>query len=87
LHTKLVTGCWLKGSKLDADRPPPAPNNLAASGDGLRHSGKPEHGTDRGGDVCHKLRTVGGYIQDLAFVAFDAAVEGDPRPMLPRSAD
>jgi hypothetical protein len=71
-----VTGCRLFGSELDADRPPPAPNNLAtAADDGLRHRGKPELGPDRGCNDRDKLCAISGDVEHPAFETFDAAVE------------
>jgi hypothetical protein len=62
-------------------------HDLAApADDGLRHSGKPEHGSDRCVDVCNKLRTIGGDIQNLAFVTLNAKIERYPGLMLPGSA-
>ena len=78
----------LLNNELDSDCATLAPNNLAApADDGLRHSGKPEQGSDWCVDVGDKLRAVGGYVQNLAFEALYVTVERNPGLMLPRSAD
>ena len=79
LSQMALRGFRVIGRKSDANRPPSAPDDFAAPADeSLRNGRKPERGSNRRSDACHKLRAISGYIQNLAFVALDAAVERDP---------